>query len=92
MAYPWKLKDPAPFLAEFTALLNAATAATLPCKGGTEWFSEDPRIQRRAAELCRPCTLLMICRTYAIAAGERTGAWGGTTSEARSLLGRKATA
>lgn len=89
MANPRKLKDPAPSLAEFTQLMNATAPGTLPCKGGTEWFSDDPRIQQRAAELCRPCALLLVCRTYAMAAGERTGVWGGTIPQDRILLRRK---
>ena len=92
MAYTRKLKDPAPTLAEFTALMNATQGATLPCRGGTEWFSEDPRLQRRAAELCTPCTIRPACRAFAIAAAQVTGVWGGTTPEDRARLRRKAAA
>lgn len=89
MAYPRKLKDPAPSLPEFVQLMNATQGATTPCKRGSEWFSDDLRIQRRAAELCLPCTLLVVCRTYAMAAGEGSGVWGGTTPQDRILLRRK---
>ncbi|MEJ1113835.1 WhiB family transcriptional regulator [Paenarthrobacter sp. CCNWLY172] len=92
MTNPRQLKDIAASLPEFTALMNAQVRATLPCKGGTEWMAEDQRIQQRAAELCRPCTLLAVCRTYAIAAGERSGVWGGTTAKDRKRLRRKTAA
>lgn len=94
MADPRRLKDPRPAasLADFTALMNATLDATIPCKGGTEWHSDDPRLQRRAAELCEPCVLLPVCRAYAITAGERYGTWGGLTALDRKRLRRKAAA
>jgi WhiB family redox-sensing transcriptional regulator len=71
--------------------MNATINATLPCHGD-EWFSEDPRLQQRAAALCRSCTLLPICRSYAVASGQRTGVWGGTTPLDRKRMRRKAAA
>jgi hypothetical protein len=92
MADPRRLNDTAAGLAEFTALMNADVDATLPCHGGDEWFSKDPRLQQRAAQLCRACTLLQVCRSYALAAHERTGVWGGTTPLDRKRLRREAAA
>jgi WhiB family redox-sensing transcriptional regulator len=92
MAEPRTLKDPAATLAEFTALMNSSTHATLPCAGGDEWWSEDPRLQARAATLCRACDLQPVCRSYALAAGEKAGVWGGTTPLDRKRLRRKAAA
>jgi hypothetical protein len=94
MADPRKLKDPAVGLAEFTALMSAISPnATLPCNGGAEeWWSDDPRLQRRAAELCRACSLVHACRAYAIAAGEIRGVWGATTPAQRRSMRRRASA
>lgn len=89
---PRRLNDPAVRLAEFTALMNADVDATLPCHGGDEWFSENPRLQQRAAELCAACSLLLPCRAYALAAHEKTGVWGGTTPLDRKRIRRKAAA
>lgn len=91
MADPRTLKDPAASLTEFTALMNS-TDATLPCNGGDEWFSEDPSLQQRAAALCQACTLLPVCRAYALAAAEKTGVWGGTTPLDRKRLRHKTAA
>ncbi|MBT2555994.1 WhiB family transcriptional regulator [Arthrobacter sp. ISL-5] len=83
--------DPATTLAEFTNLMNATAHATLPCQcGSTEWTSEDP--QQRAAQLCRACTLLTVCRAYALASGEKTGVWGGLVPAERRRLRREAAA
>lgn len=93
MHEPRKLKDPAAALTEFRELMNTTVHATLPCGGsGEEWFSEDPRLQQRAATLCRACALLPVCRAYAIAAGEKAGVWGGTTPLDRKRLRRKSAA
>ena len=88
-AQPRKLKDAAASLSEFTALLNADLHATLPCRGGSEWFSSDPQLQHRAAELCQACTLLEVCRAYALAAEIKEGVWGGTTPLDRKRLRRR---
>lgn len=89
---PRELNDPAARLEEFTALMNATHHATLACQGGDEWFSEDTMLQQRAAQLCQACTLLQVCRSYAVAAQERTGVWGGTTPLDRKRFRRKAAA
>ncbi|ALV42515.1 hypothetical protein AU252_16315 [Pseudarthrobacter sulfonivorans] len=60
---PRRFKDTAASVPEFSALMNAQVRATLPCNGGTEWMAEDHRLQQRAAELCRPCALLVLCCT-----------------------------
>jgi hypothetical protein len=91
MAEPRKLKDPAADLAEFTALFNARSQAVLPCNGGAEeWWSNNPRLQARAATLCLACSLLLPCRAYALAAGEKAGVWGGMTPLDRKRLRRHA--
>ena len=95
MADPRKLKDPVVGLAEFTALMSAVSPdATLPCNGGgaEEWWSDDPRLQRRAAELCLACSLVQACRAYSLAAGEIKGVWGGTTPAQRRQLRRRTAA
>lgn len=92
MTNPRQPKDTTASLPEFTALMNARVRATLPCNGGTEWTAEEQRIQQRAAERCRPCALLAVCRAYALAAEEKTGVWGGTTPLDRKRLRRKAVA
>ena len=89
MAHQRVLRDPAASLAEFTALMNSTGHATLPCgDGGDEWWAEDAKLQQRAAALCQACTLLAVCRRYALAAGERSGVWGGTTELDRKRLRR----
>lgn len=90
MAEPRRHKDPAASLTEFTALMNSTVHATLPCNRGDEWFSENPRHQQRAAALCGGCALLQVCRSYALAAGEKEGVWGGTTPLDRKRKRRKA--
>lgn len=94
MGRPRKLKDPRPAasLDSFTALMNATLQATLPCRGGTEWWSDDPMLQARAAALCRACQLLDPCLVYSLAAGERKGVWGGTTPLDRKRFRHKAAA
>ncbi|MGW9415161.1 WhiB family transcriptional regulator [Arthrobacter cupressi] len=72
-------------------LLDADTHATLPCRGGPEWFSSDPRLQRRAAELCMACTKLEVCRAYALAAENKEGFWGGLKPRHSPPQGRTTT-
>lgn len=43
------------------------------------WWSSRERDRVEAVEWCRSCPLLEACRSYAVAAGERDGVWGGTT-------------
>lgn len=66
-------------LPEFRELLRTSSNATLPCAGSTEWFSDNPKEQRRAAALCSACSWLTACRNYATAANTTHGVWGGTT-------------
>jgi WhiB family redox-sensing transcriptional regulator len=72
--------------------MTATLDATIPCKGGDEWHSDDTRLQRRAADLCRACSLLDACARYAIASNEPTGVWGGLTPRDRAKLRRKSAA
>lgn len=89
MADPRRRPDPEVSLAEFTQLMNATAHATLPCKGGTEWTSDDPVHQQRAADLCHACTLQTVCRAFAMASGVKDGTWGGLTALQRKKLRRR---
>lgn len=71
-------------LVEWQQLLHLRRDVTLPCEGGTEWTSDDPKQQRRAAALCRGCAVLAACANYATAAGITEGTWGGTTAADRA--------
>jgi hypothetical protein len=62
------------------AELAAASAACVwvPCKGaGDLWLSENLDDQVDAAEGCRGCPVLAACASYAMAAREPAGVWGG---------------
>lgn len=74
--------------------MNATANAALPCRGGAEewWSDDDTRLQRRAAELCRACSLVDVCKAYALAAREVKGVWGGTTPLDHKRMRRKAAA
>jgi len=81
--------DPNPNTPEWLDLL-AASASYTPCRsGGEEWFADDPKLQRRAAQLCTGCPLLEACRNYALAAYEPNGVWGGLTPADRKRLRRE---
>jgi hypothetical protein len=91
MGEPRKLKDPPVSLAEFRALMNSTAQGPCPVMGGDEeWFSEDLWLQARAAALCQACSLLQVCRAYAIAEGEKKGVWGATTPAKRRAIRRRA--
>lgn len=55
----------------------------VPCvgPGAGAWTSDDPTDQEIAAARCFDCPLALQCREYAVAAGERTGVWGGWAPE-----------
>lgn len=72
-------RDDTTRLPEYEDLTYRLRTITAPCTGGTEWFSEDPRHQARAATLCRACLAQPACRAYALAAGETEFVWGGLT-------------
>ncbi|RJT82207.1 WhiB family transcriptional regulator [Arthrobacter cheniae] len=82
-------RDDTAALPEFRQLINARGTTTLPCTGGTEWTSDDSRLQRRAASLCMACGARAACLSYALAADERHGVWGGTTAAERKSRRRK---
>lgn len=71
--------------------LAELTAAPV-CAGDPElWWSTratpaSAADQAAAVEACGWCPVVGLCRTYAIAAGERFGVWGGTTPEERHRL------
>lgn len=73
--------------------LALAVAARPPvCRRDPEaWWSTAATAagaERQAAAVqgCSWCPVLELCRSYAIAAGERHGVWGGTTSAERRIL------
>lgn len=70
--------------------LGAALAALqmpTPCRGARrdDW-SADGRGDAAAvaADACLDCPVFQQCGTYAVAAGERHGVWGGMTAGART--------
>lgn len=57
----------------------------LPCRLDPEpWFSPDYIERRYAAQQCHACPLLLECMSFALAADERFGVWGGVDFESRS--------
>lgn len=74
-------RDTTTGLPEWDALQDRLGNITAPCTGSSEWISEDPRQQARAATLCRGCQALPACRAYALAAGETSAVWGGLTPD-----------
>ncbi|MFD1210970.1 WhiB family transcriptional regulator [Arthrobacter sp. GCM10027362] len=89
---PRQLKDATPELPEWKAFLAARSGAVVPCDRGHEWFSDDVRIQARAAALCGACAVKTACGVYALAAPEKEGVWGGMTPLDRKRLRRAARA
>lgn len=80
---------PAAAAAEWRELVWAAEAVTPPCRRDPDlWFSETREAQELAADACRTCPLLDRCLSYAVAARERHGVWGGTTPNERAELFR----
>ena len=68
------------------AELGSAIAKTgpTPCQGeNRDRWTGSPRDQRWAAVQCLDCSAMVACATYARAAGECDGAWGGTTAADR---------
>lgn len=67
--------------------LHAQILATgpTPCAGaGRDLWTGTEQQQRRAAARCMSCAALTACDTYADAAEERSGTWGGYTSRERA--------
>lgn len=66
------------------AELGAAITSPTPCQGeNRDRWTGSPRDQRWAADRCLDCSAMVACLTYARIAGERDGAWGGTTAADR---------
>lgn len=64
---------------EWLALAAALDAyGPAPCEGSTlpadAWFR--PADEDLAVRVCRGCPVVVECRAYALAAGEREGVWG----------------
>lgn len=72
------------FVADWLALQEqlARLRAPAPCQHpatAARWIADSGPDQEAAAHACTPCPALAICRTYALAARELAGVWGGTT-------------
>lgn len=67
---------------------------TLPCRENPDFFYPEDfyampiRIlsERVAKELCLNCPLIALCKSYAVAAQEDYGIWGGTNARERREL------
>ena len=58
--------------------LHERAGAPTPCRADPEPFTADDGAQRTlAAALCGGCPLRSLCRSYAVAAAEPWGVWGG---------------
>ena len=58
--------------------LHERAGAPTPCRADPEPFTaDDPVARARAAESCGGGPLRSLCRSYAVAAGEPWGVWGG---------------
>lgn len=56
----------------------AGSRTGTPCHGPSRNLWQGSRAeQRRAADHCYDCPVLALCDTYADAAGEHSGVWGG---------------
>lgn len=64
-------------LLEAVALHERGGRST-PCRADPEPFTaDDPGVRALAAAQCGGCPLRSLCRSYAVAAGEPWGVWGG---------------
>lgn len=61
-----------------------------PCQDSDPeaWFSEDGMLEagRKAKKMCQSCPVINACATYAIAAEEMFGVWGGMTALERRKI------
>ena len=53
-------------------------------KYGTRFDTEDPHAMSAAKLVCHDCPVMLICRDYALRAGESFGVWGGLTPQERA--------
>jgi len=75
-------------------LIREASEQTIPCTGNGHLFDTDESINIElrkwnepiAKELCSKCPLVYDCLTYALAAKETHGIWGGTTPIEREQI------
>ncbi len=79
--------------AEWLALTRVLEeVGTVPCRTGdaAAWWPDARQVHspptRTALEGCRRCPAAGPCLTYAMAADERFGIWGGTTPDERREL------
>jgi WhiB family redox-sensing transcriptional regulator len=67
--------------------------APVPCRVGDpdRWWPVRTAVRGRApaVQACRRCGARQACLTYALAADERFGIWGGTSPEERQALLRR---
>lgn len=82
------------FLRLTVALLRLETAPACTSEPELWWATGSSAravtAQAEAVEACSWCPVLQLCRSYAVAADEREGVWGGTTpAERRALAGRR---
>ncbi|WP_411731723.1 WhiB family transcriptional regulator [Paeniglutamicibacter sp.] len=83
-------EDPEVGLRSWLELLAKLDGAVIPCRGGAaEFHSDDPREQRTAARACQPCLLRQECLAFALASGQTSGVWGGTTPQDRRRARRE---
>lgn len=81
---------PASALVEWVALVEAIAGLEVEpaCADEPErWWSKLPTDLEWAQQVCARCPVLGPCRSYAAAAGERDGVWGGLTSAERRRSG-----
>ncbi|MGQ0465504.1 MAG: hypothetical protein ACT4QG_09305 [Sporichthyaceae bacterium] len=64
-------------LAAWHALLVAAEHTRPPCRGRTEWVSDDPADKAAAIEACGWCPLTPDCRAFTTAWTPTAGVWHG---------------
>ena len=75
---------------ELAALTSAMLDVFTPCgSGAVEWWSDNVRQQRRAAQLCTGCSLLEKCRDVALNNNITDGVWGGLTPADRKRIRRQ---
>lgn len=64
-----------------------SSAGPTPCSGAErDRWTGNPAEQRWAAEHCMDCPVMVACLTYAVAAGEKQGVWGGREPAERRRL------
>ena len=67
---------------EWEQLMSSIRVPT-PCAANPDGWNSSAEEERIAARLCLDCPVMHPCLTYARAAGETEGVWGGLTSRER---------